>query len=265
MHISRLLLIFFLASFLTACAEFGGQPPAPVFGGQAGGNFGNDPYPGAPSRLGQASQQPPQVIETKPLEGLGKAPEMIEIKPELPPPTVPGVDPMQPAETTDPFGAGQPSENPAENEALPETEPPADQPKPAEIVAPIAPPAPIVPKEPEALVPLETFAPQSPAVGSLVIAANENSQGGNQDSAVASIERAIRIEPRNATLYYKLAVLRLRQSKPRLAEDLARKAVLLAVNDNTLKKHSWLLIANARELQKNVAGAKKAKAEAEKY
>jgi len=41
--------------------------------------------------------------------------------------------------------------------------------------------------------------------------------------------------------------------------------VILAVNDNALKKHSWLLIANARELQKNVAGAKKAKAEAAKY
>jgi predicted Zn-dependent protease len=148
---------------------------------------------------------------------------------------------------------------------MPESEPPAEQPAQAEAVKPVPPPEPEPPKAPEALKPLEKFAPQSPAVGSLVMAANENSQSGNQDSAVASIERAIRIEPRNATLYYKLAVLRLKQSKPRLAEDLARKAVLLAVNDNTLKKHSWLLIANARELQNNVAGANKAKAEAAKY
>jgi hypothetical protein len=264
MQIKQLLFIAFITSMLTACAEFGGQPPAPVFGGQSGNN-GNDPYLGVPSNPEQVPQQPPQVIETKPLEGLGKAPEMVEIKPDLPPPAEPIIDPTQPAETTDPFGAGQPGENPAENPALPETEPPAEQPKPAEIVKPVAPPVPEPPKEPEALVPLETFAPQSPAVGSLVMAANENSQSGNQDSAVASIERAIRIEPRNATLYYKLAVLRLKQSKPRLAEDIARKAALLAVNDNALKKHSWLLIANARELQKNVAGAKKAKAEAEKY
>lgn len=265
MQIKQLLFIAFTTSMLTACAEFGGQPPAPVFGGQSGNN-GNDPYLGEPSNPEQVPQQPPQVIETKPLEGLGKAPEMVEIKPDLPPPAAePSVDPTQPAETTDPFGAVQQDENPAETPVLPETEHPAEQPKPAEIVEPIAPPVPEPPKEPEALVPLETFAPQSPAVGSLVMAANENSQSGNQDSAVASIERAIRIEPRNATLYYRLAVLRLKQSKPRLAEDIARKAALLAVNDNALKKHSWLLIANARELQKNVAGARKAKAEADKY
>jgi hypothetical protein len=260
MQIRQLLLVFFVTTMLTACAEFGGQPPAPVFGGQSGNN-GNDPYLGAPYNPDQAPQQPPKVIDTKPLEGLGKAPEMVEIKPDLPPPVEPSIDPAQPAETTDPFGTGQPGENPA----LPETEPSAEQPAPVEVVKPIVPPEPETPKEPEALVPLDTFAPQSPAVGSLVMAANENSQSGNQDSAVAAIERAIRIEPRNATLYYKLAVLRLKQSKPRLAEDIARKAALLAVNDNTLKKHSWLLIVNARELQKNVAGAKKAKAEADKY
>jgi len=261
MRIRRLVLIIFLTSLLTACAEFyGGQPPAPVFGGKSG----NDPYLGAPGSPGQAGQQPP-VIETKPLEGLTKAPEMVEIKPDLPPPVEGEVAPTEADGTTDPFGTEQAGENPAENQALPETEPPAEQPKPDGIVKPVAPPAPETPKEPEALVPLETFPPQSPAVGSLVMAANENSRSGNQDSAVASIERAIRIEPRNATLYYKLAVLRLKQSKPRLAEDIARKAVILAVNDNALKKHSWLLIANARELQKNVAGAKKAKAEAAKY
>jgi hypothetical protein len=262
MQIRHKIVLFFLMSLLSACAEFNGrQPPAPVFGGQSG----NDPYLGVPDNTGQAAQQPPQVIETKPLEGLNKTPEMVEIKPEFPPPADGDIDPMQPDGTTDPFGTEQPGETPAENQNLPETEPPAEQPKPDGIVKPVASLAPETPKEPEALVPLENFPPQSPAVGSLVMAANENSQGGNTDSAVAAIERAIRIEPRNATLYYKLAVLRLKQSKPRLAEDIARKAVLLAVNDNTLKKHSWLLIANARALQKNVAGAKKAKAEAAKY
>jgi hypothetical protein len=258
---SRYTLIFFLTSVLTACADFYAvQPPAPVIGGQPGDNYGNDPYLGRPNSPGQTLQKSPEVIETKPLEGLNKEPEMVEIKPDLPPPTDMGTLPEQSAETTDPFG----TEQPTENSQMPETEPPAEQANPAEAVT-LAPSVPGTLKEPEALVPLETFAPQSPAVGSLVMAANENSQGGNMDSAVASIERAIRIEPRNATLYYKLAVLRLKQSKPRLAEDLARKAALLAVNDNTLKKHSWLLIANARELQKNVAGAKKAKAEATKY
>ncbi|MGZ8192947.1 MAG: tetratricopeptide repeat protein, partial [Methylobacter sp.] len=99
----------------------------------------------------------------------------------------------------------------------------------------------------------------------LVSAANQNTQAGNLESAVSSIERAIRIEPRNATLYYKLAVLRLKQSKPRLAEDLAKKSALLAAGDTTLKKHSWLLIAKTREIQKDFKGANEARAKAARF
>jgi hypothetical protein len=263
MQIRHLAIIIFLTSMLSACADFyGAQPPAPVFGGQSGDMPQDYPYPPEQGNPEQGLQKPPEVLETKPLEGMGKAPEMVEIKP-LPPPTGMETVPEQPAnptEPSDPFAPGQSPEN-----QMPETDPPADQPTPVEPAKPVAPPVPEAPKEPEALVPLEEFAPQTPAVGSLVMAANENSQSGNLDSAVSSIERAIRIEPRNATLYYKLAVLRLKQSKPRLAEDLARKAALLAVNDGTLKKHSWLLIANARELQNNIPGANKAKSEAAKY
>jgi hypothetical protein len=255
MQIRKLAFLVSLSALLSACADFyGGQPPAPIYGGRPGDIYGDDPYLGAPSDPNRQAPQQPKVIETKPLEGINKSPEMVEIKPEIPPPSETYPEQDQPEEPTDPFGTEQPPE-------MPESEPPAEQPKTTEVV----PPAPVAPKEPEALVPLETFPPQSPAVGSLVMAANENSQGGNLDSAVSSIERAIRIEPRNATLYYKLAVLRLKQSKPRLAEDLARKAALLAVTDTALKKHSWLLVANARELQNNVAGANKAKAEAAKY
>ncbi|CAA9889600.1 conserved exported hypothetical protein [Candidatus Methylobacter favarea] len=113
--------------------------------------------------------------------------------------------------------------------------------------------------------PLESSVSLSPAVGALVSAANQNTQAGNLESAVSSIERAIRIEPRNATLFYKLAVLRLKQSKPRLAEDLAKKSALLASSNTTLKKHSWLLIAKAREMQRNFNGAKEARAKAARF
>ncbi len=107
--------------------------------------------------------------------------------------------------------------------------------------------------------PLETFAPLSPAVNALVSAANQNSQSGNIEAASIIIERAIRIEPRNATLYYKLAILKLKNSKPRESEDLAKKAALLAANDAVIKKHSWLLIAKCREVQGNVEGAREAR------
>jgi tetratricopeptide (TPR) repeat protein len=113
--------------------------------------------------------------------------------------------------------------------------------------------------------PIEATVPLSPAVGALVSAANQNSKAGDLDSAAASIERAIRIEPRNATLFYKLALLRLKQSKPGLAEDLAKKSALLAATDNTLKKHCWLLIAHAREMQKDFAGANEAREKADNF
>jgi predicted Zn-dependent protease len=113
--------------------------------------------------------------------------------------------------------------------------------------------------------PLDTFPPLSPAVGALVMAASQNTKAGDIESATTTIERAIRIEPRNATLYYKLALLRLRQSKPVMAEDLAKKAVLLASNDTQMKKHSWLLIARAREMQGDLNGGKEARSKADKF
>ena len=257
---------------LNGCASFyEEQTPAPVFG-QNSGNYGYDPYGGVLEYPSQPVPPEPPVLETRPLEGINKTPEIIELKPELPPPIPPSAQPYndpsshlqgqqpdlipeQPADNTMPPIPDQAPENPAE------IQPDAQQTVPQETVQaaqPEPPPA-------ETFSPLEQLPPQTPAVNALVLAANDNTQAGNLDSAVSSIERAIRIEPRNAALYYKLALIRLDQSKPRLAEDLARKAALLAVNDNNLKKHSWLLIANAREQQQNVAGASEAKAEAAKY
>lgn len=126
-------------------------------------------------------------------------------------------------------------------------------------------PVPPSPSELTPFQPIESTVPLSPVVNALVSAANQNTNAGDLDSAATSIERAIRIEPRNATLFYKLALLRLKQSKPRLAEDLARKSALLAANDNTLKKHCWLLIAHAREIQQDFTGAKLARAKANSF
>ncbi|MDD5410461.1 MAG: tetratricopeptide repeat protein [Methylobacter sp.] len=124
-------------------------------------------------------------------------------------------------------------------------------------------PAPL--KELKPFEPFESRTSLSPAVGALVSSANQNTKAGDLDSAAVSIERAIRIEPRNADLFYKLAVLRIQQSKPRLAEDLAKKSALLASNNNVLKKQSWLLIAYAREMQRDSAGAKAARAKADSF
>ncbi len=121
---------------------------------------------------------------------------------------------------------------------------------------------PTPPPAPAEFKPAESTTSMSPAVSALLATANQNTKAGDMESAAAAIERAIRIEPRNGELFYKLAVLRLKQSKPVLAEDLAKKSALLAGKDNTLKKNSWLLIAHAKEMQGDTTGATEAESKA---
>ena len=111
--------------------------------------------------------------------------------------------------------------------------------------------------------PVSTKKPLSLASVALITEANNHSDAGDLESAVVAIERALRIDSRNPTLIYKLAQLRLKQEKPRLAEDLAKKAALLSATNRALKKQSWLLISEARKKQSNFYGAKEAKLKAD--
>lgn len=105
----------------------------------------------------------------------------------------------------------------------------------------------------------------SPAVIALLTEADRNRAAGDLNAAVVATERALRIESRNPTLTYKLAQLRIKQSKPRLAEELAGKAALLAGSNLDLKRKSWLLIAEARRMQHNYQGAREAQVKAESF
>ena len=231
MSLKRLIIICALPSFITGCAEFyGSQPAAPVYGPQP-----KIQKQAAKSQKKTKSHKVPskETVKTQPLV------EFSEIKPEpLFPPASPNSEPI-------------PSDTPESTLPVP----PASE---AQVSSP--PLSELTPFEP-----IEATVPLSPAVGALVLAANQNSKAGDLDSAAASIERAIRIEPRNATLFYKLALLRIKQAKPHLAEDLAKKSALLASTDNTLKKHCWLLIAHAREMQNDFAGANEAREKADRF
>ena len=105
----------------------------------------------------------------------------------------------------------------------------------------------------------------SPAVVALISESDRNRNSGELDAAVVVMERALRIDSRNPTLTYKLAQLRIKQNKPQLAEELAGKAALLAGSNLDLKRKSWLLIAEARQMQQNNQGAKEAKAKADSF
>ncbi len=102
----------------------------------------------------------------------------------------------------------------------------------------------------------------SPAVEELLQRAASQQEEGNSVEAVATVERALRIEPRNARLWNRLAHLRAEQQQPVLAADLAAKSNTLAGDDPELKRDNWRLIAWARRSLGDSQGARDAERKA---
>lgn len=112
---------------------------------------------------------------------------------------------------------------------------------------------------------VKSKAKSSNVVVALLVEADSSYQQGNLNASVTTIERALRIESRNALLLYKLATLRLQQGQLELAENLAKKSALLAQGDASLKKKNWLLIAEVRTQMGNQAGAAQARKKATEF
>ena len=103
-----------------------------------------------------------------------------------------------------------------------------------------------------------------PAVIALMDAAESERRSGQLDAAVATLERAIKIQPRNAKLWHDMAALRLEQYKPRLALDLARKSNTLASGERELKRNNWRIISECKHLLGDPDGAARALEEADR-
>jgi TPR repeat len=97
-----------------------------------------------------------------------------------------------------------------------------------------------------------------PAVMALQTDIEGNLKIGNYAEAAASLERAIRIQPKNPELWHVLADVRLKQQQLGLAEDLAKKSNLLAKSNQELIRSNWLVIAGSRRLKGDSAGASEA-------
>ncbi len=104
----------------------------------------------------------------------------------------------------------------------------------------------------------------SPAVVALLQDSQRQNDAGQPARAAALLERALRIEPRNATLWQRLADVRLRQGRAAQAESLALKSNSLAGTDTPLQARNWQIIAQARRDQGDVAGARRAQQRAAK-
>ena len=77
---------------------------------------------------------------------------------------------------------------------------------------------------------------------------------GNMVAAAASLERALRIEPRNPRLWQELARVRLKQGQHVQAENMAARSNSWAADDRSLRAETWRLIAEARRARGEADG-----------
>jgi tetratricopeptide (TPR) repeat protein len=85
------------------------------------------------------------------------------------------------------------------------------------------------------------------AVAGLMQSARADSAAGRLSTAAASLERALRIEPRNPRLWHELARVRLKQGEYAQAQSMAARSNAWAGNDSALREENQRLIEQARE------------------
>lgn len=98
----------------------------------------------------------------------------------------------------------------------------------------------------------------SPAVLSLIKKARINAINGELDKAILRLERAIRIEPSNPTVWHYMAKLFLQQENYKQAAGYAAKSSSLARDNKKLIIDNWRIIAHARFRLGNKKGAQEA-------
>jgi Flp pilus assembly protein TadD len=84
------------------------------------------------------------------------------------------------------------------------------------------------------------------AVAGLLESARSDAAAGKLVTAAASLERALRIEPRNPRLWQELARVRLQQGDFAQAESTAARSNSFAGNDGALRAENQRIIEQAR-------------------
>jgi len=112
--------------------------------------------------------------------------------------------------------------------------------------------------KPEPPPPAVTPPKENVAIAGLMETARTESAAGNLSGAAASLERALRIEPRNPRLWHELARVRSRQGQHAQAESVAARSNSWAGDDRALRAENWRLIAESRRARGDSEGAKAA-------
>ncbi|MEM9622254.1 MAG: tetratricopeptide repeat protein [Pseudomonadota bacterium] len=94
----------------------------------------------------------------------------------------------------------------------------------------------------------------SAATASLLAAAEQASADNQHKDAIAYLERAVRIEPRDATLWLRLSAAYLANRELDAAAQHTRKAIALA-RDPDLQRDAWLQLAEIEQARGNFSEA----------
>ncbi|MDH5180796.1 MAG: hypothetical protein OEZ39_13125 [Gammaproteobacteria bacterium] len=103
----------------------------------------------------------------------------------------------------------------------------------------------------------------SKPVLALLQQANDAARDGKLHTAESQLERALRIEPRNAVLWHYMAKLRLHQDRLGEAAGMAAKSNALAGRNKKLQADNWRIIAHARHQKGDKKGALEAQQKVE--
>ena len=99
---------------------------------------------------------------------------------------------------------------------------------------------------------------ENAAVVALVDGARADVTAGRFPNAAATLERALRLEPKNPRLWQELARVRMNEGEYAQAENLATRSNSWAGGNGELRAENWRLIAEARAARGDDVGAKEA-------
>lgn len=99
---------------------------------------------------------------------------------------------------------------------------------------------------------------QTSAVQSLLDEANTAVKANQLEKAATALNRAVRLEPNNASIWYDLAQIRLHQGKYEQSEQLAKKSIDFAKGNQDLMNKNWRVISTARKARGDSAGSDEA-------
>lgn len=98
--------------------------------------------------------------------------------------------------------------------------------------------------------PETTGRPENPITRDIRYQAEQQMQQGRLDAAAQTLERGLRIAPKDALLWSQLAYIRLQQHRYGQARSLAAKSINLAGGDTSLIRKNQQIIAEAQRAER---------------